>query len=101
MDKDHGKVVGVAGQIVEVEFAENPPNLHDLLLLEDDKTTKMEVMRSSGPSTFYSLCFSPTTNVYRGARVINTKEPVTVPVGEGVLGRVMDIFGESSMDWAI
>ena len=93
MDKDHGKVIGVQGQIVEVEFAENPPNLHDLLILEDDKTTKMEVVRSSGPSTFYSLCFSKTTSVYRGARVINTKEPITIPVGEGVLGRVMDIFG--------
>ena len=45
MDKDHGKVIRVTGQIVEVEFAENPPNLHDLLILEDDKTTKMEVMR--------------------------------------------------------
>ena len=94
MDKDHGRVIRVTGQIVEVEFAENPPDLHDLLILEDDKTTKMEVMRSSGPSTFYSLCFSETTRIYRGARVINTKESVTVPVGEGVLGRVMDIFGE-------
>lgn len=93
MDKDRGKVIGVRGQIVEVEFAENPPNLHDLLILEGDKTTKMEVMRSSGPSTFYSLCFSKTTNIYRGTKVINTKKPITVPVGEGVLGRVMDIFG--------
>jgi len=93
MNKDRGKVIGVRGQIVEVEFAENPPNLHDLLILEDDKTVKMEVMRSSGSSTFYTLCFSPTTGIYRGAKIINTKEPITVPVGEGVLGRVMDIFG--------
>ena len=93
MDKDHGKVVRITGQIVEVEFAENSPNLHDILILEDDTTTKMEVMKSSGPSTFYSLCFSETTSIYRGAVVINTKGPVTVPVGEGVLGRVMDIFG--------
>ena len=94
MDKDHGKVIRIVGQIVEVEFAQNPPNLHDLLILADDKTTKMEVMRSSGPSTFYSLCFSETTNIYRGAIVINTKGSITVPVGEGVLGRVMDIFGD-------
>lgn len=94
MDKNHGKVIRVAGQIVEVEFTENPPDLHDLLILADDKTTKMEVMRSSGHSTFYSLCLSETTSVYRGAKVINTKEPITVPVGVGVLGRVMNIFGE-------
>ena len=51
-------------------------------------------MKSSGNSTFYCLCLLETTNIYRGARVINTKEPITVPVGEGVLGRVMNIFGE-------
>ncbi len=94
MDKNHGKVISVAGQIVEVEFAENLPDLHDLLILADDKTTKMEVIRSSGPSTFYCLCLSETTSIYRGAGVINTKGPITVPVGEGVLGRVMDIFGD-------
>ena len=55
-NKDRGRVIGVQGQIVEVEFAENPPNLHDLLLLEDDKTTRMEVMRSSGTSTIGPPC---------------------------------------------
>jgi len=94
MDKDHGKVISIAGQIVEVEFTENQPDLHNLLILEDNESTKMEVMKSSGPSTFYSLCLSEATNIYKGARVINTKKPITVPVGEGVLGRVMDIFGE-------
>ena len=44
MDKDRGKIIGVRGQIVEVEFAQNPPNLHDLLILEDDKTTKWKLL---------------------------------------------------------
>lgn len=94
MDKDHGKVLRVQGHIVEVEFLENPPNIHDLLILEDDKTTKMEVTKSSGPSTFFCLCLSHTAALYRGARIINTKKPILIPVGEETLGRVMDIFGE-------
>ncbi len=79
--------------MVEVEFSKNPPNLHDLLVLEDDKETKMEIIRSSGHSTFFCLCLSHTTNLYRGATVINTEKPILIPVGEKVLGRVMDIFG--------
>jgi len=93
MENSAGKILRIQGHIVEVEFTENPPNLHDLVIMEDDKDTKMEVIRSSGHSTFFCLCLSHTTNLYRGAKVINTGKPILVPVGDGVLGRVMDIFG--------
>ncbi|MEK7559496.1 MAG: F0F1 ATP synthase subunit beta [Patescibacteria group bacterium] len=94
MNKDYGKVLRIQGHIVEVEFLGTPPNLHDLVFLDNDKSTRMEVVRSSGPSRYFCLCLSQTTNLYRGAKVINTKMPILIPVGEGVLGRVMDIFGE-------
>lgn len=93
MEKSIGKIVKIQGNIVEVEFVENPPMLHDLLILEEDQTTKLEVMRSSGKSTFFCLCLSHTTSLYRGAKIINTQKPIMIPAGEGVLGRVMDIFG--------
>ena len=94
MDKNYGKIRKIQGQIIDVEFSGDPPNIHDLLVLEEDKETKMEVIKSSGPSTFFCLCLSHTINLYRGAKVINTKNPIMIPVGENVLGRVMDIFGE-------
>lgn len=94
MDKDYGKIIRIQGHIVEVEFSDNPPNLHDLLILKDDMSTRMEVIRSSGLSRYFCLCLSHTTHLYRGAKIINTKKPILIPVGENVLGRVMDIFGE-------
>src|SRR3989344_2103645 len=94
MDKNHGKIIRIQGQIVEVEFSEHLPNLHDLLIFENDQKTKMDVIRSSGANKFFCLCLTSPEKLYRGAKVINTNKPILVPVGEGVLGRVMDIFGQ-------
>src|SRR3990170_655300 len=91
---DTGKIIAIQGQIVEVEFRSNQPNLHDILVLENDPTIKMEVFSSKESSIFFCLNISPTHKMFRGMRVINTKKPITVPVGTGVLGRVMDIFGQ-------
>ncbi len=92
-----GKIIGIRGQIIEVEFIENKPKLHDILLLEKDQSVKMEVYTSSAPeqhtSTFYCLALTPVTNISRGATVINTLEPIKIPVGDLLLGRVIDMFG--------
>ncbi len=90
-----GTVVSIKGQIIEVEFLEDKPNLHDVLVLEDNASVRMEVFTSSASSTFYCLSLSPTTRMHRGTTVINTQQPISIPVGEGVLGRVMDLFGSS------
>ncbi|MBI2031784.1 MAG: F0F1 ATP synthase subunit beta [Candidatus Levybacteria bacterium] len=94
MDKNYGKITRIQGQIIEVEFPEHPPNLHDLLIFKDDEQTKMEVIRSSGSDKFFCLCLTSPSKLYRGAKVINTNKPIQVPVGKDILGRVMDIFGE-------
>src|SRR3990167_3032170 len=95
MEKSNGKIVAIEGQIVTVEFeSENAPSLRDLLVLKEDPGFKMEVVVSGSESTFYALAFSPTEKLYRGAQVINTKSPIQVPVGEEVLGRLINIFGE-------
>ena len=89
-----GKIVSVQGQIVEVEFPEKEvPEIYDILTLEDNPKVKMEVASSSGPSTFYCLSLSSTEMFSRGKKVINTGEPIVIPVGKEVLGRVIDIFG--------
>ena len=89
-----GRVIGVKGFVVEVEFlADKSPKLHDILLLKDEDGVKMQVFRSSTKNNFYCLCLSNVEKVYRGAKIINTNKPLHVPVGEGVLGRVIDVFG--------
>lgn len=89
-----GKIIGIQGQIIEVEFKNREPNVHDILILQDDKNIKMQVALPSGPSSFFCLSLGSTDKLYRGLKVINTKKPILIPTGPGVLGRAMNIFGE-------
>jgi F-type H+/Na+-transporting ATPase subunit beta len=89
-----GTIIGIQGQIIEVLFKGDQPNTHDILVLENDITTKMQVASPSGPSTFFCLSLSPTNRLYRGLRIINTKKPILIPVGPAVLGRAMNLLGE-------
>lgn len=93
--KNKGKIISIRGQIVEVHFPNLKPKMHDIILLEEDTSVKMEVFTSSSGSNFYCLCLSPVSKLYRGASVVNTQEPVMIPVGEAILGRIIDIFGNS------
>lgn len=93
MNKNKGKIKSVKGQIVEVEFIEDKPEIDNILELEKDSGVKMVVYSSSGSSTFYCLALSSTEKLSRGSIVIDTKKPIMIPVGMGVLGRVVDIFG--------
>jgi F-type H+/Na+-transporting ATPase subunit beta len=90
-----GKIIAIEGQIVTVEFnPDSSPSAHEILILKDDPKFKMEVVISASESTFYCLAFLPTDSLSRGQNVINTKETIQVPVGNEVLGRILNIFGE-------
>lgn len=91
--KTYGKIIAIQGQIVEVEFVGEKPSIRDLLILEGDPDIRLEVYSSSGLNTFYCLALSRTNNLFRGARLINTDSTILFPVGTGLLGRVVDIFG--------
>ncbi|OGH51500.1 MAG: F0F1 ATP synthase subunit beta [Candidatus Levybacteria bacterium RIFCSPLOWO2_12_FULL_37_14] len=89
-----GQIIGVQGQIIEVEFENSQPNLHDILVLEDDESLKMQVASPNGPQSFFCLSLCQTDKLHRGLKVINTKKPILIPTGAGVLGRCLNIFGE-------
>lgn len=89
-----GKIISIQGQIVEVEFPEESvPKIYDILTLDDDQTIKMEVATSSGQSKVFCFSLSPVESLSRGKKVINTGKPLEIQVGENVLGRLIDIFG--------
>ena len=91
-----GKVVAILGQIVEVVFLKkNSPQVHDVLILEDDPTVKMEVYTSANPNSYFCLLLSTSTKLSRGKAVINTGSPIKIPVGNATLGRAIDIFGKA------
>ncbi len=89
-----GKIVSVKGQIIEVDFLDEKPHIFDVLIAKDDPTCKMEVYTSSSPNGFFCLALTNVTNLHHGSLVESTGQPIKIPVGPEMLGRVVDTLGE-------
>lgn len=94
MDKDQGTIRAIHGDVVEVSFSGEKPNRHEVLSLFEDAEVKLEVYSSTPSDVVYCLSFTDPAKLYRGAKVIRLRETITVPVGTGMLGRVLDVFGK-------
>ena len=92
--KAMGIVIGIKGQVVEVEFSNKKPRINSILVGEKSKESILEVYSSSGPNTFYCLSLGSTDNLARGSRVVATGSQLEFPVGTETLGRLLDIFGD-------
>lgn len=90
-----GKIKSINGNIVEVSFKGEMPSLNDILFLESDNSVLMQVYSSSDSGTYFCLLLTNTNQIYRGQIIINSGKPLMFPVGEGVLGRVVDLFGKT------
>jgi F-type H+/Na+-transporting ATPase subunit beta len=97
-----GKIVQIIGPVVDVEF--NPqdgpiPKIYDALEIHFEvggvatKVT-LEVQQHLGESWVRAIAMSGTEGLKRGTEVLGTGAPISVPVGEGVLGRIFNVVGE-------
>lgn len=91
--KPIGTIISIRGHIVEVEFLSKKPKLYEVIYLKEDDKVLLEIFSSSGKDKFYALVLTSVEKLYRGAEVISTSRPLTLPVGEELLGRVIDVFG--------
>jgi F-type H+-transporting ATPase subunit beta len=95
-----GRVVRVIGPVVDVEFPPSQlPEINNALTVEvtmggETTTITCEVAQHIGDSSIRAIALKPTDGLVRGARVTNTGQPITVPVGDGVLGHVYNVLGE-------
>jgi len=95
-----GRVVRVIGPVVDVEFPPNQlPEINnaltvDVTLQDTTGTITMEVAQHIGDSQVRAIALKPTDGMVRGTMVQNTGAPITVPVGEGVLGHVYNVLGQ-------
>jgi F-type H+-transporting ATPase subunit beta len=96
----NGRVVRVIGPVVDVEFPPAElPEINTALKVEvelagERRVITCEVAQHIGDSTVRAIALRPTDGLVRGAPVENTGSPITVPVGEGVLGHVYNVIGE-------
>ncbi|MDE1887633.1 MAG: F0F1 ATP synthase subunit beta, partial [Gammaproteobacteria bacterium] len=89
-----GKVVQVIGAVVDVEFPrEAIPEVYDALTLEARGLT-LEVQQQLGDGVVRTIAMGASEGLKRGLEVRNTGAPISVPVGKGTLGRIMNVLGE-------
>jgi F-type H+-transporting ATPase subunit beta len=93
-----GKVVQVSGPVVDVEFPEALPPIFNALTVEcsvqdQPVTLTLEVQQHLGDKWVRAISMSGTEGLRRGYQAKDTGAPISVPVGDGVMGRVFDVTG--------
>ena len=91
-----GKVVQVIGTVVDVEFpADELPEIYSAVELQNDgEKLVLEVEQHVGNSWARCLALGATEGLARGVEAVDTGSPVSVPVGAGSLGRLMNVLGD-------
>jgi len=96
-----GKVVQVIGPVLDVEFEpERLPELYNAVVIDHAGNgapairLTAEVQQHIGRNQVRAVAMSSTDGVVRGMAVVDTGQPITVPVGEAALGRILNVLGE-------
>src|SRR5947199_4280564 len=95
-----GKIVQVIGPVVDVEFADRLPAIYNALTVDfkvQDQPAKLtlEVEQHLGDNWVRTVAMSSTEGLKRGYEATDTGSAISMPVGEGVMGRVFNVTGEA------
>src|SRR5690348_10478562 len=96
-----GTIVQSIGAVIDIEFPrEAMPRVYDALVLEDsgqksfaEKGLTFEVEQQLGDGIVRCIALGSSDGLRRGMKVRSTGQPISVPVGQGTLGRIMDVLG--------
>ncbi len=89
-----GNIVEVIGAVVDVEFPRDAvPKVYDALLIAEAEGLTLEVQQQLGDGIVRTIAMGAAEGLRRGLEVSNTGQPITVPVGQKTLGRIMDVLG--------
>jgi F-type H+/Na+-transporting ATPase subunit beta len=95
---NRGKIVKVVGPVVDVEFAEALPMIYNALAVEykvqgQPAKLTLEVQQHLGDKLVRAISMSGTEGLKRGFEVTDSGGPISMPVGDGVMGRIFDVTG--------
>lgn len=93
-----GLITKIIGPVVDVEFPSGDlPNIYTALNMFQDDGTKVvaEVQQMLGSNKVRTVAMSSTDGLRRGMKVINTNEPIKIPVGKAILGRILNVVGDA------
>jgi F-type H+-transporting ATPase subunit beta len=90
-----GHIRQVTGAVVDVQFDEHLPKILNALETQNHGTRLvLEVAQHLGENTVRTIAMDSTEGLVRGQEVVDTGEPIAVPVGDNTLGRIMNVVGE-------
>merc|ERR1712216_912665 len=90
-----GRVTQVIGAVVDVQFdGELPPILNALEVEDHDVRIVLEIAQHLGENTVRTIAMDATDGLVRGQVCVDTESPIEVPVGPGLLGRIVNVIGE-------
>src|SRR5450631_4317281 len=94
-DRRIGKVRQVMGAVVDVQFQDGlPPILNALETTNNGSRLVLEVAQHLGENSVRCIAMDISEGLVRGQEVTDTGGPISVPVGAGTLGRIMNVIGE-------
>lgn len=96
MPLNKGKVVQVIGPVIDIKFTtESLPDIYNAVEIDmDGKKLVAEVEQHIGDDIVRAISMSSTDGLKRGMEAVDTGAPITIPVGEAVLGRLLNVLGE-------
>jgi F-type H+-transporting ATPase subunit beta len=90
-----GTIVQIIGAVVDVEFPRDAvPKIYDALKLDGTDGLTLEVQAQMGDGVVRTIAMGSSDGLRRGIKVKNTNAPISVPVGTGTLGRIMNVLGD-------
>ena len=97
LEKNEGFITQVIGPVIDVEFQQgNLPEIYNALRIinDDGSSIVAEVQQMLGSNRVRAVAMASTDGLKRGMKVINTGEAIKIPVGKGILGRILNVIGE-------
>ncbi len=91
-----GEIIQIIGPVLDIRFSDGnlPDLLNELKIKNGDKTVICEVSQHIGDDVVRCIAMNSTDSLSRGMEALDTKKPISVPVGEKTLGRIFNLFGE-------
>ena len=97
LNKNEGLITQIIGPVIDVEFQQGElPEIYTALNItcEDGHVVVAEVQQMLGSNRVRTVAMSSTDGLKRGMKVVNTNEPIKIPVGKPILGRILNVIGE-------
>jgi len=97
-ETNYGIVISVRSSVVDVRFPKRLPGLYDVLRGGEEEEIVIEVLSHLDFKTIRGIALTSTQGLAEGSRLIDTEQPLMVPVGKRLRGRIFNVFGETADD---